>query len=149
MGIQGQRERIVTTDWDVFARRLATFLAGLPSRATLTLVATGNRYVQFQQFDINLSAELTGNYYLSEPISEAAAQLLRDLGWTAPALQREIENWRRTLRWPITRAGFEDLARSAARGLHEALGVGDPGDLRASAWAETTALDLSALSSRR
>ncbi|MGW4355321.1 TY-Chap domain-containing protein [Nocardia sp. NPDC004582] len=132
----------------MFARRLATFLAGLPSRATLTLVATGNRYVQFQQFDINLSAELTGNYYLPEPISEAAAQLLRDLGWTAPTLQREIENWRRTLRWPITRADFEDLARSAARGLHEALGVGAPAELRATGWAETMALDLSLLSAR-
>ncbi|MFE2961701.1 TY-Chap domain-containing protein [Nocardia tengchongensis] len=148
MGTQGQRERVVTTDWDTFARRLAAFLAELPSRATVILAATGNRYVQFQQFDINLSAELTGNYYLPEPISDAAAQLLRDLGWTAPALQREIENWRRTLRWPISRTGFDDLARSAARGLHEALGVGAPADLRATGWTDTHALDLSPLSAR-
>ncbi|MTE16114.1 TY-Chap domain-containing protein [Nocardia aurantiaca] len=145
MGTRSQREKVVTTDWDVFVHGLAGCLAKLPSRATVILLATGNRYVQFQQFDITLSAELTGDYYLAEPISDSAAQLLRDLGWTPPALQREIENWRRTLRWPITRSGFEELARSAARGLHEALGVPTPDDLRVSGWTETTALDLSAL----
>ncbi|MEV6098765.1 hypothetical protein [Nocardia sp. NPDC051981] len=144
MGTRSQPLQVVTTDWDVFVHGLAGCLAKLPSRATVILAATGNRYVQFQQFDIKLSAELTGNYYLAEPISEAADRLLRELGWTAPTLQHEIENWRRTMHWPITRTGFEDLARSAARGLHEALGVPTPDDLRATGWTETTALDLSA-----
>ncbi|MGW5108890.1 TY-Chap domain-containing protein [Nocardia sp. NPDC004123] len=144
MGTRSQPLQVVTTDWDVFVHGLAGCLAKLPSRATVILAATGNRYVQFQQFDIKLSAELTGNYYLAEPISETADRLLRELGWTAPTLQHEIENWRRTMHWPITRTGFEDLARSAARGLHEALGVPTPDDLRATGWTEATALDLSA-----
>ncbi|MBL1074393.1 hypothetical protein JK358_08280 [Nocardia sp. 2] len=133
-------------NWDAFVQALARCLAELPSRATLVIAATGNRYVQFQQFDIKLSAELTGNYYLPQPISESAAQRLRDLGWTAPALHHEIENWRRTLTWPLPPNGLLDLARSAALGLRDALGVASPEDLRAAGWTDfRRALDLSVL----
>ncbi len=146
MGTRGQNEHVVTTDWDVFVHALAGCLARLPSRATLILVAPGNRYVQIQQFDIKLSAELTGDYYLAEPISAAADRLLRDIGWTAPVPAHDIENWSRTLLWPIPRSGLEDLARSVAVGLHEALGVSTPDDLRATGWSDSSGdLDLSAL----
>ncbi|GAB4587696.1 TY-Chap domain-containing protein [Nocardia sp. IFM 10818] len=147
MGImRGQSERAVTTEWDKFVQALARLLAELPSRATVVIAATGNRYVQFQQFDIKLSAELTGNYYLAEPIPESAAQRLRDLGWSAPAMNREIENWRRTLLWPRPPSSLIDLARSAAIGLHDALGVGSPDELHATGWTEAAGdLDLSIL----
>ncbi|MEV6769748.1 hypothetical protein AB0N05_14085 [Nocardia sp. NPDC051030] len=146
MGILGQSERTVTSDWDVFIQALARCLAELPSRATLIIAATGNRYVQFQQFDIKLSAELTGNSYLAQPISEDAAQRLRDLGWVAPTLRNEIENWRRSLLWPIPQSGLVSFARSVAIGLHDALGVASPEELRATGWASTSRdLDLTAL----
>ncbi len=146
MGTRGQSEQPVTTEWDAFVQALARCLAHLPSRATLIIAATGNRYVQFQQFDIRLSAELTGNYYLAEPITESAAQLLRDSGWSAPVLQREIENWRQTMLWPIPLSGLQDFARSVAIGLHDALGVGSPDELRATGWSEPSSdIDLSAL----
>ncbi|WP_306359158.1 hypothetical protein [Nocardia sp. CC227C] len=148
MGIRGQSERVVTTEWDGFVQALVRCLAELPSRATLIIAAPGNRYVQFQQFDIKLSAELTGNYYLMEPISDDAAQRLSDLGWNAPVLQREIENWRRSLLWPISHSALVDLARSVAIGLHDALGVGSPTELRATGWTEASGdLDLSVLGS--
>ncbi|MFJ4651494.1 TY-Chap domain-containing protein [Nocardia sp. NPDC088792] len=147
MGTRGHSERVETTDWDVFAGALTGTLARLPSRANLILAASGNRYVQFQAFDIRLSAELTGNYYLVEPISESAAERLRSLGWIPPALQHEIENWHRTLHWPIPARGLEDLARSATLGLHDALGVNSPDELRVTGWSDPTGdLDLSALS---
>ncbi|QLY33459.1 TY-Chap domain-containing protein [Nocardia huaxiensis] len=137
----------MTAEWDAFIEALATCLADLPSRATLIITASGNRYVQFQQFDIKLSAELTGNYYLAQPISDSAAQRLRDLGWTAPALHREIENWRRTLTWPLPPDALPDLARSAALGLHEALGIDTPGELSAKGWTDhRRPLSLGALS---
>ncbi|MFE3195753.1 hypothetical protein ACFXHA_42605 [Nocardia sp. NPDC059240] len=146
MGTRGQSERVVTTDWDVFVHALAGCLAKLPSRATLILVASGNRYAQIQQFDIKLSLELTGNYYLAEPISDAAAQRLQTLGWTAPDARHDIENWQRTLFCPIPRSGLEDLARSVAIGLHEALGVAAPEDLHATGWSDPNGhLDLSEL----
>ncbi len=146
MGTRGQSERVVTTDWDVFVHALAGCLAKLPSRATLILAATGNRYVQIQQFDIKLSAELTGDHYLAEPISPAAAHRLREIGWTAPAPQHDIDNWHRILLWPIPLSGLEDLARSVAIGLHEALGVPTPDDLHAAGWSDPShGLDLSAL----
>ncbi|GAB0108607.1 hypothetical protein JMUB6875_76370 [Nocardia sp. JMUB6875] len=136
----------MTTDWDVFVHALAGCLARLPSRATLIFAATGNRYVQIQQFDIKLSAELTGDYYLAEPISAAADRRLREIGWSAPVPQHDIENWRRTLLWPIPRSGLEELARSVAVGLHEALGVPTPDDLCATGWSDSSGdLDLSAL----
>ncbi|MBF6236516.1 Uncharacterised protein [Nocardia otitidiscaviarum] len=148
MGIRGQSEQVVTTEWDGFVQALVRCLAELPSRATLIIAAPGNRYVQFQQFDIKLSAELTGNYYLTEPISDDAAQRLSDLGWNAPVLQREIENWRRSLLWPIPHSALVDLARSVAIGLHDALGVGSPEELRATGWTEASGdLDLSVLGS--
>ncbi|MGV9415663.1 TY-Chap domain-containing protein [Nocardia sp. NPDC003693] len=138
----------MTTEWDAFAQALARCLSQLPSRATLVIAATGNRYVQFQQFDIKLSAELTGNYYLAEPIPEAAAQKLRDLGWSAPALRREVENWRRSLLWPISRVRLEELARSVVIGLRDALGIESPDQLRATGWTEASDdLDLSAFDS--
>ncbi|MRH92059.1 hypothetical protein GFY24_32260 [Nocardia sp. SYP-A9097] len=134
------------TDWDVFAKALARTLIELPSRATLVIAATGNRYAQFQQFDIRLSVELTGNYYLAEPIPESAAQRLRDLGWSAPVMQRDIENWRRTLLWPIPPSRLVDLARSVVIGLRDALGIPSPSDLHASGWTEVSGdLDLTAL----
>lgn len=146
MGTRGQYEQKVMTDWDVFARALGRTLTELPSRATLIITSTGNRYVQFQQFDIRLSAELTGNYYLAEPIPESAAQRLRELGWTAPVMQREIENWRHTLLWPIPPSRLIDLARSVVIGLRDALGIATPGELRATGWTEASGdLDLSAL----
>lgn len=136
----------MTTEWDAFVHALARCLSELPSRATLVIAATGNRYVQFQQFDIKLSAELTGNYYLAEPIPEDTAQRLRDLGWTAPVLRREIENWRRSLLWPIPLSRLQELARSVAIGLHDGLGVASPNELRAKGWTEHSEdLDLSAL----
>ncbi|MEC3915858.1 TY-Chap domain-containing protein [Nocardia sp. CDC160] len=142
----GSRNEQATTDWDVFVHALADCLAKLPSRATLILAASGNRYVQIQQFDIKLTAELTGNYYLAEPISAAADRRLRELGWTAPVPQHDIENWQRTLLWH-SRSGLEDLARSVALGLHEALGVATPDDLRATGWSDMSrGLDLTALS---
>ncbi|MGX1805100.1 TY-Chap domain-containing protein [Nocardia sp. NPDC055321] len=138
----------MTTEWDAFAQALARCLSQLPSRATLVIAATGNRYVQFQQFDIKLSAELTGNYYLAEPIPEAAAQKLRDLGWSAPVLRREVENWRRSLLWPISRVRLEELARSVVIGLRDALGIESPDQLRATGWTEASDdLDLSAFDS--
>ncbi|MVU84075.1 hypothetical protein GPX89_43460 [Nocardia sp. ET3-3] len=137
---------MATTDWDAFVHALAGCLSELPSRATVILAASGNRYVQIQQFDIKLSAELTGNHYLAEPISEAAHQRLREIGWSAPVPQHDIDNWRRTMLWPISRSVLEDLARSVAVGLHEALGVPTPDDLRASGWSDDSRdLDLSAL----
>ncbi|MEC3953019.1 hypothetical protein VMT65_08260 [Nocardia sp. CDC153] len=142
----GSRNEQATTDWDVFVHALADCFAKLPSRATLILAATGNRYVQIQQFDIKLTAELTGDYYLAEPISAAADRRLRELGWTPPVPQHDIENWHRTLLWPISRGGLEDLARSVALGLHEALGVPTPDDLRATGWSDMSReLDLTAL----
>ncbi|MFF2556898.1 hypothetical protein ACFVUS_38245 [Nocardia sp. NPDC058058] len=146
MGTRAQHDQKAITDWDVFANALARILSELPSRATLVIAATGNRYVQFQQFDIRLSAELTGNYYLAEPITETAALRLRELGWTAPVPKHEIENWRQTLLWPIPPSRLADLARSAVIGLHDALGIGSPTELRASGWTEANSdLDLSAL----
>lgn len=146
MGIWGQSERVVTTEWDGFVQALASCLGQLPSRATLIIAAPGNRYVQFQQFDIKLSAELTGNYYLAEPISDDAAQRLTDLGWNAPMLAREVENWRRSLLWPIPHSALVDLARSVVVGLHDAFGVGSPDELRATGWTEAAGdLDLSVL----
>ncbi|WP_460718282.1 TY-Chap domain-containing protein [Nocardia heshunensis] len=136
----------MTTDWDVFVHALAGCLAKLPSQATLILAASGNRYAQIQQFDIKLSVELTGDYYLAEPISDAATRRLHDLGWVAPDARRDIENWKLTLYCPIPRSGFEDLARSVAIGLHEALGVVAPEDLHATGWSDPNGhLDLSPL----
>lgn len=146
MGTRGRNEQAVATGWDVFVHGLARCLAELPSRATLIIAASGNRYVQFHQFDIKLSVELTGNSYLAEPIPEAAAKHLRELGWRAPVLSHEVENWRRALFWPISAKGLEALAHSVAVGLHEALGVTSPDELRASGWSDTNAeLDLKAL----
>ncbi|WP_327141189.1 TY-Chap domain-containing protein [Nocardia sp. NBC_01327] len=146
MGTRGQDEALVTSDWDAFVQALARCLQELPSRATLVITAAGNRYVQFQQFDIKLSAELTGNYYLAEPIPEAAAQRLRELGWSAPVVRHEIENWRRSLLWPIPPSRLMELARSAAIGLHDALGISSPNELRATGWTEASGdLDLSPL----
>ncbi|AYF77835.1 hypothetical protein D7D52_32980 [Nocardia yunnanensis] len=139
----------MTSDWDAFVSALAGCLAKLPSRATLILAATGNRYVQIQQFDIKLSVELTGNHYLAEPISAAAAKRLQDIGWTSPDPNHDIENWRRFLLWPIARGGLEELARAVAIGLHEVLGVPTPDDLRATGWSDPSHdLDLSALGLR-
>ncbi|MGW4244995.1 TY-Chap domain-containing protein [Nocardia sp. NPDC004722] len=136
----------MTTDWDVFVHALAGCLARLPSRATLILAASGNRYTQIQQFDIKLTIELTGDYYLAEPISDAAAERLQSLGWTAPDARHDIENWQRTLFCPIPRSDFEDLARSITFGLHEALGIPTPDDLHATGWSDPNGhLDLSAL----
>ncbi len=102
--------------------------------------------MQFQQFDIKLSAELTGNYYLAEPISEDAAQRLTDLGWNAPMLQREVENWRRSLLWPIPHSTLVELARSVVVGLHDGFGVASPDELSATGWTEAAGdLDLSVL----
>ncbi|ATL66865.1 hypothetical protein CRH09_12240 [Nocardia terpenica] len=136
----------VTAEWDEFEVTLARCLSELPSRATLIIAAPGNRYVQFLQYDIRLTVELTGNHYLSEPMGAAAEQLLRRHGWTAPVMAHEIENWHRTLFWPITRRGMLDLARAVAVGLRDALGVGSPSELRAMGWTQASGdLDLSVL----
>ncbi|MFF0490635.1 TY-Chap domain-containing protein [Nocardia sp. NPDC003482] len=136
----------VATDWDEFARALARCLADLPSRATLVIAAPGNRYVQFLQYDIRLTVELTGNHYLAEPIPATAERRLRELGWSAPVPAHEIENWHRTLFWPISRKGLLQLAGAVAYGLHDALGVEAPADLRAMGWTEVSGeLDLTAL----
>ncbi|MEV0357950.1 hypothetical protein AB0H71_18035 [Nocardia sp. NPDC050697] len=133
-------------DWERFVRALARCLAELPSRATLVIAASGNRYAQFVQFDIRLSAELAGNDFLLEPISPANAQRLRELGWTAPDAARDVENWSRTLLWPISQRTLVRLAEGAAIGLHDAMGVESPADLRASGWTENPgSLDLSVL----
>ncbi|MFC3966076.1 TY-Chap domain-containing protein [Nocardia jiangsuensis] len=133
-------------DWDRFVVALARCLAELPSRATLVLAASGNRYAQFVQFDIRLSAELAGNDFLLEPISPASAQRLRELGWTAPNAGRDVDNWSRTLLWPISDRTLVELARGAAIGLHDAMGVRSPAELRAKGWTENPgALDLSVL----
>lgn len=136
----------VTADWDRFVDALAQCLSELPSRATLVIAAPGNRYVQFVQYDIKLSAELAGNQYLDRPISADAAQVLRDLGWKPPLQRRDIDNWTRTLLWPISLVTLRALARSVAYGLHDALGVGTPVELRAMGWTEASGdLDLTVL----
>ncbi|WP_225728710.1 MULTISPECIES: hypothetical protein [unclassified Nocardia] len=138
----GNMSEPVTADWDGFVRALARCLNELPSRATLIIAAPGNRYVQFVQYDIKLSAELTGNQYLARPISEDAAKALRDYGWTEPA----VDNWTRTLFWPISGKGMLAFARSVAYGLHDALGVRTPAELRAMGWTEASGdLDLTVL----
>lgn len=136
----------VTTDWDPFVGSLAQCLSELPSRATLIIAAAGNRYVQFVQYDIKLSVELAGNSYLAQPISSTGERMLRDLGWREPVARREIDNWTRTLLWPLSSDTLLGLARSVAVGLHNALGVGTPAELRAMGWTETSGdLDLTAL----
>ncbi|MFI6777400.1 TY-Chap domain-containing protein [Nocardia sp. NPDC050412] len=136
----------VTTDWDLFGRALAQCLFELPSRATLIIAAPGNRYVQFVQYDIKLTVELAGNSYLAQPISATGERMLRDLGWREPVARREIDNWTRTLLWPLSLDTLRRLARSVAVGLHDALGVGAPAELRAMGWTETSGdLDLTAL----
>ncbi|WP_433756160.1 TY-Chap domain-containing protein [Nocardia sp. CA-135398] len=136
----------VTTDWEPFARSLAQCLSELPSRATLIIAAPGNRYVQFVQYDIKLSVELAGNSYLAQPISPTGERTLRDLGWREPVARREIDNWTRTLFWPLSADTLLGLARSVAVGLHDALGVGTPAQLRAMGWTESSGdLDLTAL----
>lgn len=137
---------LVTTEWEEFVQALARCLSELPSRATLVIAAPGNRYVQFMQYDIKLSAELAGNQYLTEPISATAANTLREQGWQEPVQRREVDNWQRILFWPLSWNTLVDFARSVVYGLHEALGVGLPGDLRAMGWTGSSAdLDLSVL----
>ncbi|MBF6330276.1 TY-Chap domain-containing protein [Nocardia transvalensis] len=136
----------MAAEWVGFVQALARCLSELPSRATLVIAAPGNRYVQFLQYDIKLTVELTGNHYLAEPISAAAEQRLRELGWTPPVPAHEIENWHRTLLWPISRTGLIELAAAVAYGLHDALGVGSPSELRAMGWTEASGdLDLTVL----
>ncbi|MCM6773431.1 hypothetical protein NDR87_08095 [Nocardia sp. CDC159] len=136
----------VAAGWDEFVRALARCLSELPSRATLIIAAPGNRYVQFLQYDIRLTVELAGNHYLAVPISASAERRLRELGWSAPVPAREVENWRRMLFWPISRTGLLQLAGAVAFGLHEALGVESPSDLRAMGWTEASGeLDLTVL----
>ncbi|MEV6280453.1 hypothetical protein [Nocardia sp. NPDC051832] len=136
----------MTTDWEGFVQALAQCLSELPSRATLIIAAPGNRYVQFVQYDIKLSAELAGNQFLAQPISLDAAETLRDMGWQEPIVRREIDNWHRILFWPLSWNGLVEFARSVAFGLHEALGVGTPEELRAMGWTEASGdLDLTVL----
>ncbi|TQM25869.1 hypothetical protein FB390_6037 [Nocardia bhagyanarayanae] len=136
----------VTTDWDRFVQALARCLAQLPSRATLIIAAPGNRYVQFVQYDIKLSAELAGNRYLDRPMSSDAERMLRELGWQEPVSRREIDNWQRSLFWPLADKVLLDFARSVALGLHHALGVHAPTELRAMGWTEASGdLDLTVL----
>lgn len=135
-----------TADWEQFAQALARCLNELPSRATLIIAAPGNRYVQFLQFDIKLSAELTGNQYLSQPISADAERVLRELGWHEPELRREIDNWHRAMFWPMSWDTLVSFARSVAIGLRDALGVGTPVELSAMGWTEASGdLDLTVL----
>ncbi|WP_436838378.1 TY-Chap domain-containing protein [Nocardia xishanensis] len=136
----------VTTDWERFVQALARCLAQLPSRATLIIAAPGNRYVQFVQFDIKLSAELAGNRYLAQPMSAAAERMLRELGWRAPVSRLEIDNWQRSLFWPLAEPVLVEFARSVALGLQHALGVRAPSELRAMGWTEASGdLDLTIL----
>ncbi|MEU4345561.1 hypothetical protein AB0H00_30630 [Nocardia sp. NPDC023852] len=136
----------VTADWERFAQALTQCLSELPSRATLIIAAPGNRYVQFVQYDIKLSAELAGNNYLTQPIPDVAAQELRELGWHEPVLRRDTDNWTRTLFWPISPGSLLAFARSVAIGLRDALGVTTPVELRAMGWTEASGdLDLSVL----
>ncbi|MFG3620207.1 hypothetical protein [Nocardia sp. NPDC047654] len=133
-------------DWERFVQALAHCLSELPSRATLIIAAPGNRYVQFVQYDIKLSAELAGDHYLSDPIPETAAQELRALGWHEPAVRRDADNWTRILFWPISPNGLLEFARSVAVGLRDALGVATPVELRAMGWTEASGdLDLTVL----
>ncbi|MFI5782389.1 TY-Chap domain-containing protein [Nocardia sp. NPDC051570] len=136
----------MAADWGEFARALARCLSELPSRATLIIAAPGTRYVQFLQYDIRLTVELTGNHYLAEPISIAADRRLRELGWRAPAPAQDVENWHRMLFWPIGWTGLLQLAGAVAFGLHDALGIESPADLRAMGWTEVSGdLDLTVL----
>ncbi|MFI9505450.1 TY-Chap domain-containing protein [Nocardia sp. NPDC052566] len=136
----------VTANWDQFVQALAQCLEELPSRATVVIAAPGNRYVQFVQFDIRLSAELAGNHYLMQPIPPDAERALRDLGWREPVLRRDADNWTRTLLWPISHDGLVAFARSVAVGLRDALGVRTPVELRAMGWTEASGeLDLTVL----
>jgi hypothetical protein len=83
-----------------------------------------------------------------QPISAAGERLLRELGWDEPMVRREIDNWHRTLWWPLSRNTLVALARSVAIGLHEALGVDTPVELRAMGWTEASGdLNLTALGS--
>lgn len=133
-------------DWERFTQALARCLWELPSRATLVISASGNRYVQFVQFDIRLTAELAGNDFLREPISPANAATLRELGWQEPSPRRDVENWNRSVLWPMSRGTVVEFARSVVFGLREALGVAAPGELRATGWAENNgSLDLTVL----
>ncbi|MGQ4617289.1 TY-Chap domain-containing protein [Nocardia sp. R7R-8] len=137
-----------TADWERFVQALAHCLSELPSRATLIIAAPGNRYVQFVQYDIKLSAELAGNHYLSNPIPETAAQELRALGWHEPADRQDADNWTRILFWPIAPSSLLEFARSVAVGLRDALGVAAPVELRAMGWTEASGdLDLTVLGS--
>ncbi|MEU1959241.1 hypothetical protein [Nocardia sp. NPDC019255] len=137
-----------TTDWEQFVQALAHCLSELPSRATLIIAAPGNRYVQFVQYDIKLSAELAGNNYLSNPIPETAVRELRALGWHAPADGHDADNWTRVLFWPIAPNSLLEFARSVAVGLRDALGVAAPAELRAMGWTEASGdLDLTVLGS--
>ncbi|MBF6165042.1 hypothetical protein IU486_09685 [Streptomyces gardneri] len=139
---------LATADWERFVQALALCLSELPSRATLIIAAPGNRYVQFVQYDIKLSAELAGNHYLSNPIPETAAQELRAQGWHEPAVRHDADNWTRTLFWPIAPNSLVEFASSVAVGLRDALGVAAPADLRAMGWTEASGdLDLTALGS--
>ncbi|WUD67750.1 hypothetical protein OHA40_06365 [Nocardia sp. NBC_00508] len=138
----------VTADWEGFVQALARCLSELPSRATLIIAAPGNRFVQFVQFDIKLSAELAGNNYLSRPIPDTAAQELRALGWHEPPPRQDAGNWTRTLFWPIAPNSLLEFARSVAVGLRDALGVAAPVELRAMGWTEASGdLDLTVLGS--
>ncbi|WP_157172218.1 TY-Chap domain-containing protein [Nocardia pneumoniae] len=142
----GRMSEAVTADWDGFVQALALCLSELPSRATLIIAAPGNRFVQFVQYDIKLSAELAGNHYLSQPIPDAAAQQLRALGWHEPPSRSDAGNWTRTLFWPIAPNSLLEFARSVAVGLRDALGVADPVELRAMGWTEASGdLDLTVL----
>ncbi|MFI6218760.1 TY-Chap domain-containing protein [Nocardia brasiliensis] len=135
------------SSWGQFVTALARVLSESPPRCTLIISATGNRFVRLQQFDIQLSAELPGNEHLAEPVPEAAAQRLQQLGWSAP--QDKIENWRRTLIWPIDFREMHSFAHAVAIGLHDALGIGSPDELSVIGWSEAAGdLDLSVLGER-
>ncbi|KIA62103.1 TY-Chap domain-containing protein [Nocardia vulneris] len=138
----------VTADWEQFVQALAQCLSELPSRATLIIAAPGNRYVQFMQYDIKLSAELAGNHYLAQPIPDSAAAELRELGWNEPMLRREVDNWTKTMFWPLSLGSLVEFARSVAIGFRDALGVATPVELRAMGWTEASGdLDLTVLGS--
>ncbi|WP_028477393.1 hypothetical protein [Nocardia sp. CNY236] len=135
-----------TAEWERFVQALAHCLSELPSRATLIIAASGNRYVQFVQYDIKLSAELAGSHYLSHPIPADAARELRALGWREPALRLDTENWTKTLFWPIGANNMREFAHSVVVGLRDALGVIAPVDLHAAGWTEASGdLDLTVL----
>ncbi|MFD7843989.1 hypothetical protein ACFV4K_13785 [Nocardia sp. NPDC059764] len=126
----------IPAEWSKLSEALPRVLARLPLGGNIVLSTSGNRYVQFIQFETELQSEISCNDFLEVGYRLSAEEeyKLESRGWTAPDVGLGYENWTKLLVWPSHFDAYVELSHAVVFALNNVLNVRSPSDLRIRTW---------------